>query len=58
MSNLVKKMKNIAKKVSSAVYPLIDLDKRSTGFELFGMDFIVDSNFTPWLLEVNVNPCL
>lgn len=43
-------MRNIATKVSSAVYPIIDLHKKSAGFELFGMDFIVDSNFTPWLL--------
>ncbi len=27
-------------------------------FELFGFDFIVDSNYDSWLLEVNTNPCL
>lgn len=27
-------------------------------FEIFGFDFIVDSNFDTWLLEVNTNPCL
>jgi D-alanine-D-alanine ligase-like ATP-grasp enzyme len=50
-------MKEIAKKVAFASYHLIDKTKKVT-FELFGLDFIVDSNFNPWLLEVNTNPCL
>jgi hypothetical protein len=27
-------------------------------FELFGMDFMIDSDFVPWLIEINTNPCL
>ena len=27
-------------------------------FEIFGFDFLVDSNYETWLLEVNTNPCL
>jgi D-alanine-D-alanine ligase-like ATP-grasp enzyme len=27
-------------------------------FELFGFDFMVDSSYETWLLEVNTNPCL
>lgn len=27
-------------------------------FEIFGFDFLVDSNMDTWLLEVNSNPCL
>ena len=27
-------------------------------FELFGFDFLIDSDFHTWLLEVNTNPCL
>lgn len=27
-------------------------------FELFGYDFIIDSDFGIWLIEVNTNPCL
>ena len=26
--------------------------------EIFGYDFIIDSNLKPWLIEVNTNPCL
>ena len=33
-------------------------NKRSTCFELFGYDFILDKEFNTWLIEVNTNPCL
>ena len=33
-------------------------DTKSSFFELFGFDFIVDSSFKTWLIEVNTNPCL
>ena len=32
------------------------MDNRS--FELFGFDFLVDSNINVWLIEVNTNPCI
>ena len=27
-------------------------------FEIFGYDFILDSDFNSWLIEANTNPCL
>lgn len=26
--------------------------------QLFGLDFMIDSNFKVWLIEVNTNPCI
>ena len=32
--------------------------QRKFCMEIFGYDFILDSNCNPWLIEVNTNPCL
>lgn len=43
-------MKGIGKKAVNAIYPKIDTSKTDFTFELFGLDFLIDSNFNPWLL--------
>jgi len=40
------------------VYGKIDPQKREHGFEIFGLDFMIDKNFKVWLIEINTNPCL
>jgi len=34
------------------------LDKKFGCFELFGFDFMIDSNLNPFLIEINTNPAL
>jgi hypothetical protein len=36
----------------------IDPEHLQNNFELFGLDFMIDFNLDPWLIEVNSNPCL
>lgn len=34
------------------------MNDRKHCFEIFGYDFMIDSEFKVWLIEVNTNPCL
>ena len=34
------------------------LDRRKGCFELIGCDFMIDDNFTPYLIELNTNPAI
>lgn len=36
----------------------IGTDHPNEVFELFGLDYMVDCNFKPWLIEVNTNPAI
>jgi tubulin polyglutamylase TTLL1 len=51
-------MKIIATQAIKATSHQINPEQKMYGFELFGLDFIVDSEFKPWLIEFNTNPCL
>lgn len=44
VSDLLKSMKMIAKTVAKISYPIVNPQK-GLGFELFGMDFLVDAKF-------------
>lgn len=51
-------MQRIVTEVIRASYYLLDPNCRENNFELFGVDFLVDSAMRLWLLEFNTNPCL
>ena len=41
-----------------ATWGKLDPKRRCYTFEILGYDFMIDSNFHVWLIEVNTNPCL
>lgn len=42
----------------SSVKKKINSNQRKHCFEIFGLDFIIDSEHKVWLIEVNENPCI
>jgi len=51
-------MNKMTTDVFRAVYGKLDPKKRNNCFEVFGLDFMIDEHFKPYLIEVNTNPCL
>lgn len=51
-------MKELTTLALKATYPAINPNNRSFCFEIFGLDFVIDEHFNPWLIEINTNPCL
>lgn len=51
-------MKHIIVKTVDSVKKKLNPDNKKYCFELFGYDFMIDQDFTVWLIEVNTNPCL
>lgn len=49
-------MKQIATDTIKATFLKLDQKRRTFTFEIFGLDFMIDENFKPWLIEVNTNP--
>jgi hypothetical protein len=51
-------MKQIVLDTVLATYEKLNPSKKIQCFEVLGYDFMIDSNYKPWLIEVNTNPCL
>jgi tubulin---tyrosine ligase len=56
--DVLPQMKSITLDAVKATYLSLDPSRREHNFELFGMDFMLDNNLKPWLIEINTNPCL
>eukprot|EP01121_Diplochlamys_sp_Union-15-3_P022482 TRINITY_DN958_c0_g1_i1.p1 TRINITY_DN958_c0_g1~~TRINITY_DN958_c0_g1_i1.p1 ORF type:complete len:442 (+),score=62.04 TRINITY_DN958_c0_g1_i1:120-1445(+) len=53
-------IKKVIIKTILPMSPLVPIqnDQNIRRFELFGFDFLLDSNFKPWIIEVNQSPSL
>lgn len=55
---ILSKIKNYIQLSLESVRRKLNPNKRNQCFEIFGYDFIIDSEFNTWLIEANTNPCL
>ena len=51
-------MNKITTDIFRACHGSLDPKRRLHCFEVFGLDFMLDEEFKPYLIEVNTNPCL
>jgi hypothetical protein len=51
-------MKKMGRDAVRSVFTKISPKNLLNNFEIFGLDFMIDSHFRPWLIEINTNPCL
>jgi hypothetical protein len=55
---ILPKMKYYAALAMISAKRKLNPNKRKHCFEIFGYDYIIDSDFNVWLIEVNTNPCI
>lgn len=55
---IFKKIQDLTAISLMSVKSKLNINKRQYCFEIFGYDFIVDSEKKVWLIECNTNPCL
>jgi len=48
----------MATDAAKSVFTKICPKNQMNNFEVFGLDFMIDRHFRPWLIEINTNPCL
>ena len=53
---IVKKIDEICRLVIETIKD--QMDRKYGCFELFALDFLIDENLNPYLIEANVNPAL
>ncbi|OMJ67729.1 hypothetical protein SteCoe_35034 [Stentor coeruleus] len=49
---------DIVKESIACAKNLINEEGKMNSFEILGYDFMIDTNFKVWLIEINTNPCL
>ena len=57
-NDIVEEMKKLVTLTFLSSRDHFSTQNKSSSFEIFGFDFIIDESFKTWLIEVNTNPCL
>ena len=57
-NHILPQLQEIPAESLRAAYALLDPNRKEMNFELLGLDFMLDEDLKPWLIEVNTNPCL
>lgn len=55
---ILPKIKQLIKESIEATFLRLDRNRRLNTFELFGYDIMIDTDWKPWIIECNTNPCL
>ena len=55
---MLPQMKAICLEAVKSSYLKLSPKRLKHNFEIFGLDFMIDDSFKPWLIEINTNPCL
>ena len=56
--HIIPQMKEMATDAAKSVFTKIAPHNQMNNFQIFGLDFMIDRNMKPWLIEINTNPCL
>lgn len=57
-STILPRMRQLALDAVRATFRNLDSKRMQHNFQLLGMDFMIDGDMKPYLIEINTNPCL
>lgn len=58
VGEVLPRMRGLCRDIFRAVEGRLGGDRLEDGFEVYGLDYMLDEELKPWVIEVNTNPCL
>lgn len=56
--DILPQIKDIVRETIEATFSKLNTGNKTQCFEILGYDFMIDTEYKVWLIEVNTNPCL